>query len=798
MRLLAIGSAVALSSSAFVAVPTPAIASSQASQDAPDTYIVDLFAAPPLDEAVSATEDPEPAPVPESLPAPESTPAPNASESLPPADQAPASTSENGVASTEGVSAHGDVTYSESRITTLSRGFGNAVVPGDESVTTLDVSTDVYDLFTAPLAVEEYSVAGITWSGNWPASVEIRVEVDGEWLDWYSLEMEKTADGNGATEPYMAAGASGIQVRAQYATAPSDFQVHLETGVGNGGTEEEADVEVADEQPAPSSTYEEATNDSDAVQPTSLLSDLARIDNASLTMIPKGVIAPDFATTLSAPKVVSRSEWGAPAKASWRPTTVKLTGAIIHHTAGTNTYTQAQSADLVRGIWNYHTFGQGWGDIGYNFLVDKYGTIYEGREGTLTAQPGYMSVGAHAAPANTNSVGISVMGEYTKIQPTTESIDSVVDVLAWQFSMANINPLGTRTYTTNAGATKTISTVAGHKDVSATACPGLIYNQLGAIRHAVAEKLSVTDAPLSTTAQQYPIEGVINAGAVYATTRQSAIRISPYPTAAAVKSLASGEPVVTKSRSIRNTYGAWWNVELNNNQGWISYADLVGLSKHPDYRTRSAENLWISDFTYAFNVPSRSGVREGSVNVGDYIRTTGIRFGDFVEMESGNGTQWILQARTSTIYPANLSTNIASGREYSTKRDTKIYAQPLTSSGTVFSLAKDTMVLTASRSARVDGIAWYAVRLGSRQGWVKYRDLQPSTANPKYSYRNQSGAWRTAAANGTIYSTASQFSSALANVSSGVAVKLTGDVYGYYSKVSYGDVVGWISTVNLR
>src|SRR6266511_2068602 len=82
--------------------------------------------------------------------------------------------------------------------------------------------------------------------------------------------------------------------------------------------------------------------------------------------------------------------------------------ALVHHTAGSNSYTASQSAAIVRGIEVYHVKGNGWDDIGYNLLVDKYGQVFEGRYGGVDRNV----VGAHSLGFNTGSVGVSVLGDY--------------------------------------------------------------------------------------------------------------------------------------------------------------------------------------------------------------------------------------------------------------------------------------------------------------------------------------------------------------------------------------------------
>src|SRR5207253_6993904 len=110
--------------------------------------------------------------------------------------------------------------------------------------------------------------------------------------------------------------------------------------------------------------------------------------------------------------------------------------AIVHHTAGTNSYTEAQSAAIVRGIELYHVKGNGWNDIGYNFLVDKYGQVFEGRYGGMERPV----VGAHAMGFNTGSVGVAVIGNYGDSGISVAARASLVRLLAWRLDVAHVDP----------------------------------------------------------------------------------------------------------------------------------------------------------------------------------------------------------------------------------------------------------------------------------------------------------------------------------------------------------------------
>jgi N-acetylmuramoyl-L-alanine amidase-like protein len=163
---------------------------------------------------------------------------------------------------------------------------------------------------------------------------------------------------------------------------------------------------------------------------------------------------------------------------------------FVHHTVNSNSYTKAQSASIVRGIELYHVKSNGWNDIGYNFLVDKYGQVFEGRYGGVTKPV----VGAHTMGFNTGSVGIAVIGDYTSTSITPAARAALVSLIAWRLDLAHVDPLSkvVRVSAGNprfkAGAAVTFNAISGHRDGYPTTCPGAsLYAQLPAIRTAVAK-----------------------------------------------------------------------------------------------------------------------------------------------------------------------------------------------------------------------------------------------------------------------------------------------------------------------
>lgn len=201
------------------------------------------------------------------------------------------------------------------------------------------------------------------------------------------------------------------------------------------------------------------------------------------------VDATPLASTAEKPlfPVQSRSEWGAAPFRDGKPTpnsSVKL--AVVHHTAGQNNYSQGSVPGIINGIQAYHQNANGWSDIGYNFLVDRFGGIWEGRAGSLDLA----SVGAHAQGFNTGSVGVSVLGDYTKTSPSPQAIEAVSSVVAWRLwaNTTPVDPTGTVRITSAgspkyaAGVQVNLPRVVGHRDVGTTSCPGSIYSYLPSIR----------------------------------------------------------------------------------------------------------------------------------------------------------------------------------------------------------------------------------------------------------------------------------------------------------------------------
>jgi len=190
--------------------------------------------------------------------------------------------------------------------------------------------------------------------------------------------------------------------------------------------------------------------------------------------------------TADAPPIVPRSGWHA--DESIRRAEPRyadsLRFGVVHHTAGANGYSAEEAPAVVRAIELYHVKGNGWNDIGYNFLVDRFGSVYEGRYGGIDRNV----VGAHALGFNTGSVGVAVIGTYGTAAPPQAALDSVTRLLAWRLDLAHVDPGskvsvvsgGSERY--RAGVTVQLRAISGHRDSGSTACPGdALYRRLDAL-----------------------------------------------------------------------------------------------------------------------------------------------------------------------------------------------------------------------------------------------------------------------------------------------------------------------------
>ncbi len=209
---------------------------------------------------------------------------------------------------------------------------------------------------------------------------------------------------------------------------------------------------------------------------------------------PGGPFAPSAADALTQrPRMITREQWGAnPKLMNCTPLVADfLSVGFVHHTAGSNSYSRSQADDVVRGIYAYDTNGRGWCDMGYNFLIDRFGDVFEGRSGGITNDV----VGAAQMGFNTGAFSVAMMGTFDSVAPPAPAMRSLQRLLAWRLDVAHVNPMawawmtsaGGDTDRYPAGKTVRLHAISGHRDTGITDCPGVVlYGLLPKIRSVVA------------------------------------------------------------------------------------------------------------------------------------------------------------------------------------------------------------------------------------------------------------------------------------------------------------------------
>ena len=303
---------------------------------------------------------------------------------------------------------------------------------------------------------------GLTWPDGQDGAAldpQVRTLTDDVWSEWSALEVSDeapdagTSDGRaqrGGTDLLWVGDVTAVQVSVLATDAAPGAELAL-VGADLSGTADATGV----------------------VEPASFVRAAAPVSTVPVDMI-------------------TRAQWGAAPQACQPDVAAGgLVGAAVHHTATRNTYsTVAEAEQDIRNIQAYHIASRGWCDIGYNFLVDKWGNLYEGRANSLV-QP---VIGVHAGGFNTGTVGVSMLGDYTSITPSAATLAKVGLIIGVRLGVYGVDPTGTMSYATGVGEnsrytnqTVVLPRVFGHRDVAYTACPGnLGYPQLATIRQLAA------------------------------------------------------------------------------------------------------------------------------------------------------------------------------------------------------------------------------------------------------------------------------------------------------------------------
>jgi len=195
--------------------------------------------------------------------------------------------------------------------------------------------------------------------------------------------------------------------------------------------------------------------------------------------------------------MIMRQDWdpGNACPPRTTPSYGQVNMAFVHHTVSENTYAPEDSPAIVLAICRFHRNDRGWNDIGYNFLVDRYGRLFEGRAGGIDKAV----VGAQAQGWNSQSTSVSNIGTFSDVPETDAALAAMADLLAWKLPLHGVPVTGQVTLTSAGGAENrwpsgahvTFERISGHRDGGKTECPGqALYDQLPQLRALTQQRVS--------------------------------------------------------------------------------------------------------------------------------------------------------------------------------------------------------------------------------------------------------------------------------------------------------------------
>ncbi|MBV2154253.1 peptidoglycan recognition protein [Kitasatospora sp. SUK 42] len=376
---------------------------------------------------------------------------------------------------------------------------------GDGSTTSLPLTAGNG---LAPRTTRPFELLGVDWDGPAAAMdgavvrVRTRDAATGRWSEWHTLETD-AEDGpdrapHGATAPLWTGRSDGVAVELRPGPSGAPPGLRLELVDPGGGAAAGPSVRTLPADPAPTGPTPTGPAPTGPAPTGPVPTGPAPTGPAPTgpgTTGPGPVDpAPVVVHQAPRPAIVTRAGWGA--DESLREKTFEYTGPVrevfVHHTATATGYACSDAPRVVRAIYQYHVQTNGWRDIGYNFLVDRCGTIYEGRAGGV-GQPVH---GAHTLGFNTDSSGVAAIGTYVKDAPPQAMLDALAALAAWKLGLTG-RPADGRTRLTSGsdasrypkGTVVDFDAVSGHRDAFRTECPGAaLYARLPDLRTAAARR----------------------------------------------------------------------------------------------------------------------------------------------------------------------------------------------------------------------------------------------------------------------------------------------------------------------
>ncbi len=501
-------------------------------------------------------------------------------------------------------------------------------------------------------------------------------------------------------------------------------------------------------------------------------------------------------TLVERPEIISRAGWGCnealryedqdtSKDVIWPEEYVPVAHAIIHHSVTPNMRDPMQE---IRSIYYYHAITRGWGDIGYNYLVDFHGHVYEGRHGGENVKAG------HAFQYNHGSAGICAMGTFDNVDVTPEAQAGLIWITAW--AIRGLDPYERKFFIDRPD----VPTICGHRDVNDTECPGdVLWSDLPFIRDAVAAVLEGDEEP--------GIPGEYRIGqAVVVTVNDANVRSGPGLSNGAIRTLASGTPGTVTDGPVTNDGYTWYEIRTSAGTGWMATVTFTRAEK-PAGEFAEGDRVYVD--TDQLSLRSRAGLSHSVI--ANMPRGTELRITyaynrvdgyEWYKVTGSYGSGWVAGEFLSKSQPSTPKPPGAFKNGDSVAVDTDLLSLRSRAglSGTVIAtMPRGTSLRITYAYNRVDGMEWYKVTGSYGDGWVAGQYLTKARPAGEWSVGDLVEVGTDLL---SLRSRAGLSSSVIATMPEGTDLRVT---YAYnrvdgmeWYKVtgSYGD--GWVAGQYLR
>lgn len=352
------------------------------------------------------------------------------------------------------------------------------------------------EVTSLPEPVTGYGAVGLTWAHGVEVEEDavgfaVRTRTGDTWSEWMDLDYhddhapdpgtEEARHARPGTDPLLVGDVDQVQVRAAATDAlPADLRLAVvDPGVATRtvAAKPALDTDTMDDSSVSDLTTDDGATDPPVEEPTPELPTEPgegtdggdEIDLQAATYTPR-------------PQIYSRAQWGADERMRDKSSLsyFEVHAGFVHHTVNANDYSRDEVPGIIRSIYAYHTQSRGWSDIGYNFLVDRFGRIWEGRYGGIDRPV----VGAHTLNYNDYSFAMSAIGNYDIKQPSQAMIQAYGALFAWKLSLHGVDASST----VQRVGSKNFQAINGHRDAASTACPGrYLFAKIPQIRTLAAE-----------------------------------------------------------------------------------------------------------------------------------------------------------------------------------------------------------------------------------------------------------------------------------------------------------------------